>query len=304
MNVEVLRAGIIMAPHAYAFRREDASMPRRLLDLVRSEGPRVAMPVLSYLVRHPRAGTFLIDTGLHASAHASLRGEYGRVLASLFRNLRPAGQPFDAQLRERGVDPASIERVVMTHLHVDHTSGMRLLPNARFVCDRAEWEAATQRGAARNGYAAHHLPDGSRMRLLDLGGGEPYGPFDHSLDLFGDGSVRLLSTPGHTRGHLSVLLDRGEQGPLLVVGDAAYTVRNIDEQILPAFTAGDSTYRESLERLRAYALEHPEATLVPTHDPDAWRAVGGGGDASAPPPLTATGRSRTGSRSDSRRRTP
>jgi N-acyl homoserine lactone hydrolase len=296
MNVEVLLAGTIAAPDAYVYRRDGASTPRRLLDVVRSKGPTVPMPVLSYVVRHPRAGTFLIDTGLHADAHRSLRGDYGRVLATLFRNLRPAGQPFDAQLRERGVDPASVERVVMTHLHVDHTSGIRLLPKARFICNRAEWEAATQRGAARGGYAAHHLPDSSRMRLLDLATGEPYGPFDHSLDLFGDGSVRLLSTPGHTKGHVSVLIERGAEGPLLVVGDAAYTVRNIDEQILPAFTAGDRAYRESLARLREYALEHPEATLVPTHDPDAWRAVGQG-DGRASPGSSASSCPRSASRS-------
>jgi N-acyl homoserine lactone hydrolase len=274
MKVEVLLGGTIVAPSGYVFRRGGgASMPRRLLDLVRPSGPPVPMPVLSYVVRHPGEGTFLIDTGLHRDAHESVRRDYGGPLGAVFRNLRPAGAAFDVQLRERDVDPASVDLVVMTHLHVDHTSGMRLLPNAHFVCARAEWEVATGRGAARGGYATHHLPDSPRMRLLDLAAGTPYGVFDRTVDLFGDGSVRLLSTPGHTRGHLSVLLEGAEDGPLLIAGDAAYTLRSIEEQILPAFTAGDDRYRASLARLHDYSEDHPDATIVPTHDPDAWREI-------------------------------
>jgi N-acyl homoserine lactone hydrolase len=272
VEIEVMVAGTIAAPHGYVFRRNGASPAGRLLGLVRSAGPPVVMPLLAYLVRHPRAGTLLIDTGLHPDAHRSLRHDYGRMLGTVFGKLRPAAEPFDVQLRDRGVDPADVELVVMTHLHVDHTSGMRLLRDARFVCARAEWDAASRRGG-RGGYAKHHLPDASRVQLLELDAAEPHGPFDHAHDLLGDGSVWLLSTPGHTPGHLSVLLNRAGLGPLLVVGDAAYTLRSIDEQILPALTDDDAASRDSLVRLQAYAQDQPDATLVPTHDPDAWRAV-------------------------------
>jgi N-acyl homoserine lactone hydrolase len=276
VEVEVMVAGTIAAPHGYVYRRNGASPAHRLLGLVRSGGPPVVMPLLAYVVRHPTVGTLLIDTGLHPDAHRSLRQDYGRVLGTAFGKLRPAPEPFDSQLRARGVEPGDVELVVMTHLHVDHTSGMRLLPDARFVCARAEWDAASRR-AVRGGYATHQLPDESRMQLLELANGEPHGPFDHAHDLLGDGSVWLLSTPGHTPGHLSVLLNRGDDGPLLVVGDAAYTLRSIDEQILPALTDDDTASRDSLESLNAYSRDHPDATLVPTHDPDAWRAVGGAG---------------------------
>lgn len=64
---------------------------------------------------------------------------------------------------------------------------------------------------------------------------------------------------------------------MLVVGDAAYTLRNIREGILPMLTADDNESRRSLDALRAYAAEDPEAGVVPTHDPDAWRALNGAG---------------------------
>jgi N-acyl homoserine lactone hydrolase len=198
------------------------------------------------------------------------------VLGTVFRGLRPAGASFSQQLRDRGIAAGDVGLVVMTHLHVDHTSAMRELPAAEFVCDAREWRAATGRRAVLGGYVGHHLPGQARMRLVDIDRtGEPHGPFPRTVDLLGDGSIRLLSTPGHTPGHLSVLLRRASDGPLLVVGDAAYTRRSIDEQLLPAFSADAALYRRSLEQLAAYAREEPAATLVPTHDPDAWRDVAG-----------------------------
>jgi glyoxylase-like metal-dependent hydrolase (beta-lactamase superfamily II) len=92
----------------------------------------------------------------------------------------------------------------------------------------------------------------------------------------GDGTVRLISTPGHTIGHQSVLLALADGRTALVVGDAAYTLRSIREQRLPMLTADDAAARESLRQLNAFAAQHPEALLVPTHDPDAWRDLAGG----------------------------
>jgi glyoxylase-like metal-dependent hydrolase (beta-lactamase superfamily II) len=193
----------------------------------------------------------------------------------LFRELTPAGAPFDAQLRELGVRPDELGRVVMTHLHVDHTSGMRLLPRATFVCTREEWRAAHARFASTQGYVGHHLPPDSRVELLDYArAGEPFGPFARTIDLFGDGTMRLISTPGHTPGHQSVLLRLEDGRQVLVVGDAAYTLRSIREQVLPMRTADDDASRRSLRELKAFAVQAPDAIVVPTHDPDAWRQLG------------------------------
>src|SRR5204863_705099 len=116
--------------------------------------------------------------------------------------------------------------------------GMRLLPTAEFVCSEEEWAAATSRRAVLNGYAQGHLPPRSRMRLVDFDrDGERHPPFARTIDLLGDGSIRLLSTPGHTRGHLSVLLRLDGGRRVLLVGDAAYTTRHIEEQLLSLLTA-------------------------------------------------------------------
>lgn len=274
VEVEVMVVAEIAIPHAYAFRPSGGNRLTHLAGVVRPGGDVLRSPCLAYVVRHPAEGTILIDTGMHPDASESLRGDFGRRMALVFRSLKPAAVPYEEELRRRGIDPEDALRVVMTHLHVDHTSGMRLLPKARFTVADREWAAATRRGAAAMGYAPHHLPSAERVDLVDFASrGEPDGPFESTIDLLGDGSIRLISTPGHTQGHLSVLLRVAGDRQVLVVGDAAYTVCSIREQLLPLLTVGDGLYRDSLRSLKAFVDSAPEAILVPSHDPTAWRAL-------------------------------
>jgi glyoxylase-like metal-dependent hydrolase (beta-lactamase superfamily II) len=275
VDIDAIVTAEITMPEGYTFRAEEAGRLGRLLTALRSSGDPLRAPCLAYVVRHPTVGTFVIDTGLHPDAARDLRRDFGLPLSLVFRGLRAAEEPFDRQLRSRDVDPASVERVIMTHLHVDHTSGMRLLPRAEFTCAREEWAATRGRFPAARGYVPRHLPQESRMRLVDFAAaGEPHGPFSRTIDLLGDGSVRLVWTPGHTAGHMSVLLRPAEGRTVLVVGDAAYTLRSIREQILPMLTADDDAAMRSLRELKAFAENEPDALLVPTHDPDAWRELG------------------------------
>jgi N-acyl homoserine lactone hydrolase len=274
VDLEVMLMGEVPIPHAYVFRSEVGNRFTRLAAVLRPGGEVVRSACLAYAVRHPSEGTVLIDTGFHPDASESLRKDFGTLMGLFFRGLTPADPPFDEQLHAVGIGTGEVERVLMTHLHVDHTSGMRLLPNAKFVCTRDEWEATKARSAAGKGYVAHHLPPESRTALVDFeASGEPYGPFSKTIDLFGDGSIRLISTPGHTPGHQSVLLRVSGGGEVLVVGDAVYTLRSLREEILPLITAGDKDYLRSLRELKAFSEQHPEATIVPSHDPTAWHEL-------------------------------
>ena len=225
-------------------------------------------------MHHPSAGTILIDTGMHPDVSDNRRRDFGLLMSLVFKGLVPAAEPYDEQLRALGIEPGEVSLAIMTHLHADHTSGMRLLPNAECLCTREEWAAARGPLAVRNGYVAKHLPPAPRMRLLDFGReGEPFGPFSRTVDLLGDGTIRLISTPGHSRGHLSVLVTLDADHQALLVGDAAYTLRSIEEQVLPLLTVDDGDATRSLSDIRAFARLVPEALIVPSHDPDAWRAL-------------------------------
>jgi N-acyl homoserine lactone hydrolase len=274
IGLKVLCTAQIPTPYGYVF-RAGGSRLAQLRAGFDKKGRMLRSPCLAYVVRHRDAGVWLIDTGLHPDASTNLRRDFGLAMSFLFSDIEPAKTPFADQLRSVGVEPNDVEHVVMTHLHVDHTSGMRLLPNASFICTRQEWSAAHGHLPAAKGYVGHHLPPSSRMQLLDFDlDGEGYGVFTKTIDLLGDGSIRLIFTPGHTHGHQSILLSLGDERSILLVGDAAYTRRNIREQLLPMATANDNASLNSLRELNAFAEDHPEALLIPSHDPDAWLALG------------------------------
>ena len=273
VEVEPILTAEVPMPHGYVF-RAPGNRIARLGAVLRPGGRVVRAPCLAFVVRHPSEGVVVVDTGLHADAASGLRGDFGGPMSVMFRAMEPARKPFDQQLRDRGVDPARVERLVMTHLHVDHTSGIRLLPAAEVICAGEEWAATRGRFAVAKGYVAAHLPPESRVRRLDFArDGEAFGPFDRTIDLLGDESVRLVATPGHTAGHLSVLLRTGEDRSVLLAGDAAYTLQSIAEQRLPMLTDDDEASRRSLAELRAFTEANPGAIVVPTHDPVAWHAL-------------------------------
>ena len=241
------------------------------------KGDWIPIPIVAFLLEHPGAGPVLIDTGLHASVAVRPAESLGRLGTLAFRDLQmDPSQALPAQLRERGIDPARVATVVMTHMHVDHASGISEFPHATFVLSRAEWDAATTQGQT-HGYVTRQFDHAFDYRLLDFDAAGERGPasfsgFARSFDLFGDGSVRAVYTPGHTLGHMSVVA-RTESGEVLVTGDAIYLRRNLDDAHLPHRTEDDHLYRRSLREIGQYVRETPDAVVIPGHDWDAWQEL-------------------------------
>jgi glyoxylase-like metal-dependent hydrolase (beta-lactamase superfamily II) len=154
----------------------------------------------------------------------------------------------------------------MTHLHNDHASGIRQFPGAEFVVEQREHEAASN-GGFFQGYVSAHLDGASRWRKVDVASAPPADGFDHVLDVLGDGSIRLVFTPGHTHGHCSVLL-RTADGDVLLTGDAAYARKTIEELLVPMYVIGDKAdYLRSLGQIAGWVERHPRAPVICGHDP-------------------------------------
>jgi glyoxylase-like metal-dependent hydrolase (beta-lactamase superfamily II) len=162
----------------------------------------------------------------------------------------------------------------MTHLHVDHASAMSEFPRASFICTEREWRAANAPRAVWRGYVSRQFPDPARVRLVsfDQQPTDGTGAFERAIDLFGDGSITLVDTPGHSAGHMSVLVCVAG-GEALLAGDAIYTLRNLRERILPWRTIDDATYTHTLDQLQAYTERRPDALLIPTHDHEVWDSL-------------------------------
>lgn len=266
VRVHPLLTAEVLAPPAYFAR------PTGRLALLRSRLARRSrwlwIPVGAFLVEHPGAGPLLVDTGLHSGAPREGRPQ----LARRHPRMRP-DQSVAGQLRVRGLEPGSVRAVVMTHLHHRHASGLREVPDATYVVDAREWAAATSRGwtGAYRGRVVDHAFD---WRCVDFDGSgvEAFATFARSLDLFGDGSVRLVSTPGHSPGHVSVVL-RLREGELVLAGDAAPARANIEEQRPGLHVDDEHLYRRSLRELQRYLEVTPGALVVCSHDPAVWPAL-------------------------------
>ncbi len=193
----------------------------------------------------------LIDTGLHPGAASDARAHYGR---------REVTDRFSLELElsvAEQVDVAAVTLVVLTHLHFDHAGGLALLPAAipLLVQPRA-WEAGHDPAAVkRNGYFPIDYAEPGRDVILIDG--------DH--DVFSDGSITLMLTPGHTPGHQSVRIGHN----LVLGGDVTYFAGGLDDHRFPVY--GDDYEEQARSAARLRALRDAGARVIPGHDPDVLR---------------------------------
>jgi N-acyl homoserine lactone hydrolase len=229
------------------------------------------VPVPAFLIRHPSAGAILVDTGLHPSIATDPKENFGALAARSGKPTLAAGEDVPSQLRERGLDPGEIPIVVMTHLHLDHTSAISEFPRSTFVVSENEWQAAA-RGSSPllNGYRRAHFDYAFEYRTIDFNRDivDSYSSFGRTFDLFGDGSIHLAFTPGHSAGHMSVIA-RLKENDFVIGGDAMYMLDQLDKSLPePPRPADAHNYRRSLQELRLFRSQFPDAVITPGHDPD------------------------------------
>ena len=274
VRLHPLLTGQMIAPEAWFLREEGRLAWRSALGLGVTKADWLKVPVPAFLVEHPGVGPILIDTGFHPSVAAKPQANLGRLSRFTFKDIQmKPEQAGAAQLRERGIEPSAVKVVLMTHLHTDHASAISEFPDSTFVVSATEWAAASGNGQL-HGYVKRQFDHGFDYRLLDFEGpdAESFSGFARSFDVFGDGSVRTVYTPGHTLGHMSVVL-RTESGEVLVAGDAIELRRTLDDDHLPYRTEDEHLFRRSLREIRQYATETPGAVIVPGHDWDAWQKL-------------------------------
>ena len=215
-------------------------------------GRKVVLPYFVYVVTHPD-GVVLFDTGGHPDLISDPHRHLGPIADSIEVLMEPGDAVVD-KLAEVGLKPRDIRHVVLSHLHYDHAGGIAFFPDATFHLQRRELELARHPPIYQAGlYVSADFEHPVTWNLID---GE--------LDLFDDGRLLLFPTPGHTRGHQSMLV-RLDEEPVILVADAAAEPRNVSERILTGIVASPDDMIASFERLERMADEEG-ATLLFTHD--------------------------------------
>ncbi len=218
------------------------------------------VPVPFYLIRHEQ-GDVIVDGGNPLAVARDPHAHWGQ-LADVFEVHMSEEEHCAAQLRRHGFEPESIARIVQTHLHIDHTGALGHFPGAEIVVHASELDSARAAHPLARGYASADFeqPD------LD------WHPFTGELDLFGDGSVRLLPTPGHSAGHVSLLLELERTGPVLLTADAVDNRAQWEGSQSPRSLHSAEEADRSRERLREFS-EEKEPLIVFGHDPRNFAAL-------------------------------
>ncbi|WP_442286590.1 N-acyl homoserine lactonase family protein [Variovorax sp. M-6] len=195
-----------------------------------------------YLIKHAQ-GWMLWDTGV------------SDAVAAMPEGLRPSDpraitwrlpKTLAAQIDELGLKPSDIKYVALSHSHVDHIGNVGMFPNAMLLVQKAEYES----------------PTGSPLRSRPS---DTVTTLEGDRDVFGDGSVVIISSPGHTVGHQSLLVKLPRTGAVLLSGDAAHFKDNWDNGRVPSINFNAQQTVASMQRL-ANILAKEKAQLWINHD--------------------------------------
>jgi len=226
-------------------------------------------PVYGALVEH-KEGRFLFDTGYNMEWVNNHMPGIGQ---------QTEHQTVPGQLDMIGLRPTDIDFVINSHMHVDHVGGNHFCTNACTLCHKNEleaykrpepWEApgyADRNAAPTEGDEYAPVPEEPDDRVQEI-----FTPRSELLS--GDNEIakgiHLFETPGHTPGHYSMMVELSGRRPMLFTGDACYTKRSIEENIIANAHSDVREAHDSLQRLRDLA-DHHDAELFYSHDPEAWQ---------------------------------
>ena len=191
-----------------------------------------------YLIRH--GDTIMVwDTGFSVDLKGK-KQDLGGMVASLDRTLAE-------QLADGGLKPADVNVLGISHSHADHTGQARLMPGARLVIGKADFDAMKGKSD------------------------DPFGPWRKSgapvtlttddLDIFGDGTVVAYFLPGHTPGHMALLV-RLRSGPVLLSGDVVHGHDTLQAKAVPTFNADRAQSIASMERFEKLAKETGAKVII------------------------------------------
>ncbi|OIK13119.1 N-acyl homoserine lactonase family protein [Bacillus sp. MUM 13] len=258
MRVHIWHTGRVYIDQALAF-RERGMHPIPYSGWFRGESKKMWVPVSTYLIEHPK-GLVLVDTGWNEEIRINQKKHLGRLAYSMFRGELPHGESISEKLNFMGIKSSEIDFVLLTHLHSDHVSGLSHLQDAKKIyTSELEWKAANKNaGYIKSMWEGIPI---DTFSLEDI----PYGPFNKGIDFFGDGTLFLVHTPGHSEGMFSLLVQLND-GWLLLASDVGYAKKSWEQMILPGVTSNKANAKKSLEWIRSFSKREDCLRVIANHD--------------------------------------
>jgi len=213
---------------------------RRFSDTFAYSNPKVPFTFSCYVIKHG-PDVMVWDTGF---APGSTPNATNKPIADL--------------LAQIDVKPDQVKFVGISHFHPDHTGQLAPFTNATLLIGKGDWDGINAQPPMQGANVAGFKDFIGTSRKVE--------PLSVDKDVFGDGSVMILRTPGHTPGHQSLLVRLKQKGPVVLVGDAAHFRENYSSEGVPGFNFDRAQTIASLERLKQIE-KNLKATIVIQHDP-------------------------------------
>lgn len=261
IKLHVLHCGQVQVDIALPFQQKTMN-PIAFTGLLRSKKHQVILPVSAYLIEHPK-GLVLIDTGWHPDLRGDQIKSLGRLHSMISKAILPDGQAIHEQLYQRGIKIKELDFVMLSHLHSDHVSGLKLVSEAKTIMTSEEEWAAAQKDKV---HYIQHMWKGINVKTFHMVASE-YGPQSRSFDLFGDESVLFIYTPGHTNGLTAALVQRNGKFVLLA-SDCGYAKKSWEQLILPGVMFNKKQLIETLQWVKAMSQKSGCIDVFANHDPD------------------------------------
>ncbi len=216
----------------------------------------LSVPIVSHLIKHNEFGNYLIDAGLDAmytyDPHGGIKGKF----ADEFFQEKDENIGFHLENKR-----IKLESIFLSHLHPDHIAGARELPKEiPYIVGKGEIEQYQPE------IYGDFLRDIDTLYEIDFSTLNEIPPLGPSGDLLGDGSLWAISTPGHTKGHISYLIN-GLDAPIFLTMDASFISDNLRLKIAPCDYTEDITLAQrTLEQICEFLLEYPEVKVLAGHE--------------------------------------
>lgn len=216
----------------------------------------LCVPIMAHLVHHEKFGNFLLDSGLDQLYTHDLHGGIKGTSADEFYLSKDENIKYQLDCRK-----IKLTAIYLSHLHADHIAGIRELPkNIPIIVGKGEIEQY------RPEIYGDFLKDVETIYELDFSKLDEIPPLGHTADLLGDGSIWAVSTPGHTIGHMSFLVN-GLSGPIFFTMDACFIEDNLKRKIAPSdYTWDVNMAQKSLYMIIEFLEKYPEVRVICGHD--------------------------------------
>ena len=242
------RPAPVQAPRIYIFENGHIrGLDPKLFNFTRQEIREPDFVNISYLIVHPK-GTLQFDAGAIPDSH--FKG--GPVTEGILS----ADRPLLPQLAAAGYRPADVAYLALSHYHSDHTANANAFAGATWIVQQAERDYMLQekpQGIIQP--ATYSALRNAKTRILN----------DEDLDVFGDGTVRIISAPGHTPGHQVLFVRLPKRGPVLLAGDLYHYPEERTTGRLPTFEFNAEQSRASRAKVETL-LKETGAELWIEHD--------------------------------------